>query len=148
LEGLLNGNGYGHGINQIDQIVSRLLKNPESRRGNAITWIPSVDGFASHDQPCLQVVHFLLRDNTLNLRCFFRSHDMLGGAGANWVGLTGLMELVASKLVCNGMKDTLRIGSLTTCSSSAHLYWKRDQKDLDDFKTHLFKKYHMFIEED
>jgi thymidylate synthase len=150
-----HGNGDGFGINQIDQIVSRLLKNHESRRALGITWVPELDGVAVKDQPCLQNVHFLIRENALHLRCFFRSHDFLGGASANWVGLTGLMELVREKLIAGGYPSVatgyphnLEIGSLTTCSSSAHLYWKRDEKDLDDFKAMLFKKYHIFIEEE
>ena len=145
---MLVGNGDGLGINQIDQIVARLLANPESRRALGITWIPGVDGVAVKDQPCLQNVHFLIREDRLHLRCFFRSHDFLGGASANWVGLTGLMELVQGLLVGKGYKGDLQIGSLTTCSSSAHLYWKRDEDDLKDFKEMLFKKYHMFIEEE
>jgi len=159
------GNGDGRGINQIEQIVSRLLANPESRRALGITWVPEIDGVAVKDQPCLQNVHFLVRpaedevltgpkreisdfDFLLHGRYFFRSHDFLGGASANWVGLCGLQELVVQKLLDGGFKGSCGVGSLTTCSSSAHLYWKRDQKDLDDFKAMLFKKYHMFIEEE
>ena len=140
------GNGDGKGINQLDQIVNRLLKNPESRRANMITWVPSIDGYAVEDQPCLQAAHFLLRENALHLRCFFRSHDMLGGAGANWVGLEGLQELVIHKLIEGGYTENIRAGSLTTCSSSAHLYWKRDKPELDKFKSLLFSKYHDFLE--
>jgi len=134
----LHGNGNGYGINQIEQIIRRLEKNPESRRANAITWVPEIDGETSHDQPCLQVAHFLNREKTLHGRFFFRSHDMLGGAGANWIGLTGLMELIAGRL-------GLKVGTLTTCSSSAHLYWKRDESDLKRFKELLFNKYRMYL---
>ena len=56
------------------------------------------------------------------------------------------MELVQEKLAAGGLG--VEIGTLTTCSSSAHLYWKRDEDDLETFKEHLFKKYHMFIEEE
>ena len=136
------GNGDGLGLNQIEQIIKRLQQNPDSRRGNAITWVPTIDGEATHDQPCLQVAHFMIRSDITNPalhgRFFFRSHDMLGGAGANWVGLCGLMELVAERL-------DVEVGSLTTCSSSAHLYWKRDEDDLKKFKKHLFEKYRMYL---
>jgi thymidylate synthase len=163
----IRGNGDGRGINQIDQIVKRLLDSQESRRANAVTWVPEIDGNATHDQPCLQVAHFLVRDgiddpkcpkedeNTLYLhgRFFFRSHDMLGGAGANWVGLCGLMEMIAGRLkyLAGDEKNIgpgevgVKVGSLTTCSSSAHLYWKRDESDLDKFRAYLFKKYRMYL---
>lgn len=165
----IRGNGDGKGINQIDQIVKRLLENQESRRANAVTWVPEIDGNATHDQPCLQVAHFLVRELEeselksypeeapgnllLHGRFFFRSHDMLGGAGANWVGLCGLMELVAGRLkyLAGDEKGVgpdevdVKVGSLTTCSSSAHLYWKRDESDLDKFRAYLFKKYRMYL---
>jgi thymidylate synthase len=143
-DGDLVGNGDGQGINQIDQIVRRLVGNPESRRGNAITWVPEIDGEAIEDQPCLQMAHFVIREGGLHGRFAFRSHDMLGGAGANWVGLTGLMELVAQRIgkVTGSPPD---IGTLTTFSSSAHLYWVRDWDDLRDFKKLLFEKYRMFV---
>ena len=55
------GNGDGCGIDQIDQIVERLSKNPESRRATAITWVPTIDG-VSNEPPCLQFTHFMLRN--------------------------------------------------------------------------------------
>jgi thymidylate synthase len=135
------GNGDGGGINQIAQIILRLRKNRESRRANAVTWVPEIDGEANNDQPCLQVVHCMIRDDFLHMRCFFRSHDMMSGAGPNWVGLTALQEKIA-------FGTDSKVGSLTTVSSSAHLYWKRDDKELKLFKKALFKKYRMFLGED
>lgn len=145
------GNGDGRGINQIEQIIKRLQEHQESRRANAVTWVPEIDGETTHDQPCLQVAHFMLRKWSgrtvvvgkeeqyyLHGRFFFRSHDMLGGAGANWIGLCGLMEVIAGRLGC-------QVGTLTTCSSSAHLYWKRDESDLEKFKGYLFQKYRMYL---
>lgn len=136
--GAFHGNGDGTGINQIEQIISRLKENRESRRANAGTWVAEIDGFAIEDQPCLQIVHVLIRNGILHMRCFFRSHDMDTGAGANWIGLTGLMRMIADAL-------GVEVGSLTTCSSSAHLYWKRDKSDLDKFRKHLFEKYRIFL---
>jgi thymidylate synthase len=80
------GNGDGRGLNQIEQIISRLSKNPESRRANAITWVPRIDG-VSNEPPCLQFTHFMLRNCTYewekldardprNPREFIRMHDL------------------------------------------------------------------------
>jgi thymidylate synthase len=171
---IYRGNGDGYGINQIEQIIDRLAKNPESRRANAITWVPSIDGI-SNEPPCLQFTHFMLRNCTyewekldpkdtnvpktprefirardlkrvnvedaslhyfLHARFPFRSHDMLSGYGANAVGLASLMVYVAQELQRRTGWD-IGMGSLTTFSSSAHLYWTRDDHELSKFKEQL-----------
>lgn len=72
-------------------------------------------------------------DGYLHARFPFRSHDMLSGYGANAVGLTSLMQYVACQLEeKNGWN--IELGSLTTFSSSAHLYWTRDAHELGKFK--------------
>lgn len=167
----LVGNGGTGGINQIEQIITRLSKNPESRRANAITWVPSIDGI-SNEPPCLQFAHIMLRNCKyvwekldpkdtrvprtprefvrmhdlkrvhvmedgikyyLHARFPFRSHDMLSGYGANAVGLHSLMAYVAQELHKRTGWD-IDVGSLTTFSSSAHLYWTRDDRELSEFK--------------
>jgi thymidylate synthase len=168
------GNGDGYGLNQIEQIINRLAKNPESRRANAITWVPPIDGI-SNEPPCLQFAHIMLRncryvwekldpkdthvprtprefvrmhdlvrvnaededvDYYLHARFPFRSHDMLSGYGANAAGLTSLMRYIEIELhKRNAWK--VNLGSLTTFSSSAHLYWTRDDRELSEFKTKL-----------
>lgn len=171
IEQHLIGNGIGNGLNQIDQITNRLSKNPESRRANAITWVPTIDGI-SNEPPCLQFAHFMLRNCKyvwekldpkdiraprtprefvrmhdlkrvhvmedgikyyLHARFPFRSHDMLSGYGANAVGLHSLMACVAQELHKRTGWD-IDVGSLTTFSSSAHLYWTRDDRELSEFK--------------
>lgn len=157
------GNGDGRGVNQVRQIVKRLLKNPESRRANIITWDPEIDGEAEADQPCLQVLHFLIRlpNNEesrlgygtegvyqLHGRLWFRSHDYRGGVGNNMVGLAGFMEMLVDMLKTGGFPYPLEVGSLTVSSSSAHIYWERDASDLKDFKKLMYQKYNIFIEEE
>lgn len=171
---ILTGNGNGHGLNQIEQVINRLSKNPESRRANAITWVPELDG-VSNEPPCLQFAHFMLRnckymwkkldpkdtrepatprefvrmhdlvrvdagsvglDYFIHARFPFRSHDMLSGYGANAVGLNSLMQYVA-QMLDEKNRWVVGFGSLTTFSSSAHLYWTRDDKELSEFKEKL-----------
>ena len=156
------GNGDGFGVNQVDQIVRRLLKNHESRRANIVTWDPEIDGEAEADQPCLQVLHFLIRlpdveeirlgygtagTYQLHMRCFFRSHDYRGGVGNNMVGLAGFMEMLVQKLIAQEFSYPLEVGSLTISSSSAHIYWERDSDDLKKFKALMYQNYGIFIEE-
>jgi thymidylate synthase (methanogen type) len=141
----VRGNGKGDGFNQIHRgVLDRLIGNQESRRALAITWVPEEDALAVKDQPCLQFVHFLIRNGQiddgndpekkyLHMRAPFRSHDMNGGYGPNAIALEGLMEYVRDEYV-NATGISVEIGTLTTTSSSAHLYWKRDASDLQAFK--------------
>jgi thymidylate synthase len=142
------GNGDQHGINQARSIVSRLVQDHGSRRALATTWVPEIDGTAV-EPPCLQFIHCLLRntgrvaDNfcgyddydiyALDMRAAFRSHDMLLGAGPNWVGLTGVMELIITMLA-GQWTQPVEIGSLTTFSSDAHIYVESQAEEIKAFK--------------
>lgn len=134
------GLGDGKGFNQMTELVQRLIENQESRRANAITWVPQLHTQMFMDQPCLQFTHFLIRhgivayweDPTklyLHLRAPFRSHCMASGYGPNAIALTGLMKYIAEAV--NSMWPTwdVQVGSLTTFSSSAHIY-PTDQWDI------------------
>ncbi|HPE06144.1 MAG TPA: thymidylate synthase [Smithellaceae bacterium] len=137
------GNGDGNGMNQIQYVIEELTRSPQSRRAIAITWVPELDE-KSHEPPCLQFAHFLLRKGVpafeqrpdylyLSGRFPFRSHDMLSGYGANAIGLLGLMKHVASKLSDN-LKVPIAIGNLVTVSSSAHIYCEAQSEELRAFK--------------
>lgn len=126
------GNGDGKGIDQIEQVIARLVESPNSRRALAITWVPEWDG-TSVEPPCLQFLHFMIRGGRLHCRAAFRSHDMLLGAGPNWLALYGVMVYVAKRL--NEIRDERIItGSLSTLSSSAHIYVDAQSEELRAFK--------------
>ena len=138
-----SGNGRGDGVDQITRLIDKLCVNPESRRALAITWVPLLDS-PSTEPPCLQFVHFMIRRGIpahgenpqleyLHLRAPFRSHDMLSGYGPNALGLTGLMEYVCSHLN-NRLNKNILVGSLTTFSSSAHIYCLAQASELREFK--------------
>lgn len=142
-EGDINGNGNGAGIDQIGAAIAELVNSPQSRRANAITWVPELD-IGSTDPPCLQFTHFMVRrgipdfnqDPTelyLTGRFPFRSHDMMSGYGANAIALLGLMEYVAGK-VGTGLGKKIYIGNLITFSSSAHIYCEAQSQELREFK--------------
>ena len=137
------GNGSGDGVDQILRLIDKLCANPESRRALAITWVPLLDS-PSVEPPCLQFVHFMIRNGIkaygeipgleyLHLRAPFRSHDMLSGYGPNAIGLTGLMEYVCEHLKPRLGKN-IQVGSLSTLSSSAHIYCEAQSKELREFK--------------
>lgn len=99
---------------QIDIISNKLIEEPTTRRAILSTRDLAIDLTAQHT-PCLQIVEFLLRDNQLNMTCFFRSHDIRDAYPANLYGLNALLEHVAKEV---GTKP----GSITTMSCSAHYY--------------------------
>lgn len=145
------GDGDGQGVDQIRMsIVNRLYKELESRRAIAITWHPELD-ISSDEPPCLQLVQCVVRDQVLHMVCYFRSNDMLSAWGANAYGLAHLMKYICDTLndmiyddyakmglsdsECRGM--CIGYGTLTTISTSAHIYWKRDKHELDRFRRKL-----------
>ena len=144
-----HGDGKGDGINQIAQIVEKITKEPTTRRALAITWVPELDGKAV-EPPCLQFTHFLMRKGVvahgqdpkvwyLSGRFPFRSHDMLSGYPANALALLGLMQYVAG-VISLRMSVEIRVGSLITWSSSAHVYCDAQSKLLSDFTKLIAKK--------
>jgi thymidylate synthase len=143
------GGGDRLGYNQIAEIIEKLTESPTNRRALAITWVPEIDGDAV-EPPCLQFTHFLIRRGVvdhgqdpnvwyLSGRFPFRSHDMLSGYPANAIGLLGLMQYVATQVQENIFAE-IRIGSLITWSSSAHIYCDAQSKLLSTFTGLIAKK--------
>ena len=144
----LMGNGDGEGVDQVQLLVNRLVEDHGSRRALAITWVPEIDGKAV-EPPCLQFIHCLLRKTdkvwhakemdedfdvyALDMRAAFRSHDMLLGAGPNWIGLTGVMEFII-QMLAGQWTQPVEIGSLTTFSSDAHIYVESQAEEIKAFK--------------
>lgn len=148
---VFDGNGDGMGIEQVARsIIQRLYKTPNSRRAIAITWVPVMD-IDSGEPPCLQLIQCFVRDNKLHMVCYFRSNDMLSAWGANAYGLAHLMKYICESInisiYADGMEkklsdaeaieDWINVGTLTTISASAHIYWKRDKQELDLFRRKL-----------
>ena len=74
---------------------------------------------------------------------------MLSAWGANAYGLAHLMEYIVKK-ICDKRylifcetgdieysQTNLDVGTLTTISASAHIYWKRDKQELNLFRRKL-----------
>jgi thymidylate synthase len=138
-----SGNGTGDGIDQIQRVIDKLCDSPQTRRALAITWVPLLDS-SSVEPPCLQFVHFMLRNGVaadqedtkslyLSLLAVFRSHDILSGWGANTLALLGLQGYIADKLT-QRLNEFIYVGKLATLSSSAHIYCEAQSSDLREFK--------------
>ncbi|MDD1723968.1 MAG: hypothetical protein LUQ07_02430, partial [Methanospirillum sp.] len=84
----------------------------------------------------LQIVQGLIdRNHTLNLVCLFRSNDMLSAWGQNAYGLAHLQKYICTRINELQSSDKPRISSgwLETVSVSAHMYFHRDQLELNLF---------------
>lgn len=115
-ERLLNWNytSDNTGVNQIDVIINRLKNNKNTRRADAITWIPNID-MDSNEVPCLMLIDFKLREDKLNLTAVFRSHDYYGAFPYNFLALSSLLFYISNNINSD-------IGNITIHSISAHIY--------------------------
>jgi thymidylate synthase len=120
------GYSYGHrlirhwGIDQVDSMVSDLLRSGVTRRALASLWDPRVD-VGSQDPPCVTIVQVLVRDERLVMSAYIRSNDIYRAWVQNACGLRRLQTLVAER-VDRG------VGDLLILSQSAHVYedcWNR-----------------------
>lgn len=111
------------GFDQIQYCIDK-LKNPNTRRAVASTWYPFAD-WHREDVPCLQFVHFLIRNGKMDMEVLFRSEDMLYGAGSNMYGLVRLGEYVATGA-------GVPFGTYTHIALCPHVY-TTDAVDLEVF---------------
>jgi thymidylate synthase (methanogen type) len=133
-----NGDGDGCGINQLrESVIERLIASPSSRRAVMVAWNPILD-LAEGDPPCVDLIQFLLRDGILSATAYIRSNDMLLAWPSNAYGLAGFMDVAAS-IINDRTGKQITTGSLTTISTSAHLYPARDSNVLKKYHEHLIR---------
>jgi len=108
-------NAWGdEGINQIDYVIKKLKKNPNSRRAVATTWDPRKDTRVD-EVPCLNHFVFMVREGSLDITVMIRSNDMYGAWPANVYALGELLDYVSER-------TDLEHGTVTTFSVNAHIY--------------------------
>lgn len=108
------------GIDQIQVAIDRLKNCKESRRAISVTWDPHLDT-VNEEVPCLILVDFKIREDSLYTTALWRSHDIYGAWFPNVVGLTYLAQYVANEVGVN-------VAPITVHSISAHIY----STDFDD----------------
>ncbi len=142
----LIGNGDGGGVKQISGIIQKLYNDPNSRRGVAVTWSPELDS-ESTEPPCMDLVQFVIRNGQVNMRCVFRSQDILSGLGENLVGCAAMLEYVTNEIndaleICDPDETpiTYGVGSLILISIIAHIYHRRDAHELQKMKEKINEK--------
>jgi len=103
-------------INQVQDMVETLKRDPYSKAVVAMTWHPADELLRKHkSSPCLVLVQAMVQDEKLNLLAFFRSHDMVQGWPENAYGMAAVQKEIA-----DGIK--VPCGILTVISGSAQIY--------------------------
>jgi thymidylate synthase len=104
----------GRSINQIDNVVAQMQKNPDSRRLLVCAWNPGeVEGMAL--PPCHTLFQFFVLDGELSCQLYQRSADIFLGVPFNIASYALLTLMVAQ--VCG-----LKPGTFVHTFGDLHLY--------------------------
>lgn len=106
------------GVDQLEWMRKQLLAHRyESRRVQAITWIPHIDCMREEDQPCFQRMWIFPHwNNRLDVHIHYRSWDMFKAFEAN---LMGFQQLVKDELT---EPTDFTLGTLRCFGDNVHLY--------------------------
>ena len=104
----------GRSINQIDQIISQIKKNPDSRRLIVSAWnVGEIDKMAL--PPCHALFQFFVQEGELSCQLYQRSADLFLGVPFNIASYALLTLMIAQ--VCD-----LRPGTFVHTFGDLHLY--------------------------
>ena len=128
------GSSYtaGFTVDQVEQVISKLVQQPFTRQAQMITWMPNLDAQV-YDPPCLQSLWYrILEDEEgvwwLNCNIRFRSNDAWG---ANFMNMFGFVQFnreeIADKIAERAGK-TVKLGRLNWQADSFHIYGKDIEK--------------------
>lgn len=108
--------GKGQGIDQISELITRLKKDPNSRRHMVVAWNPmALAKINKAPPPCHALFQFYVANGTLSCQLYQRSADMFLGVPFNIASYSLLTLMVAQ--VCN-----LKAGEFIHCIGDAHIY--------------------------
>ncbi len=128
------------GVDQIEQVISKLVEQPFTRQAQMITWMPNHD-LDCFDPPCLQSLWYrILEDDEgvqwLNCNVRFRSNDAWGASFMNMFGFIMFnREVIADEIERRSGKP-VKLGRLNWHADSYHIYGK----DLEQANARLFDR--------
>lgn len=107
---------HGFGTDQIEDVVTALKNDPDSRQAVMSIWNPNLDWQRTKDKPCNDMVMLKIRDSKLRMTVCNRSNDaVLGAYGANVVQFSTLLVYLAGRI-------GVEVGEYTQISDSFHVY--------------------------
>jgi thymidylate synthase len=127
-------------INQIENVISKLVKQPFTRQAQMITWMPNLD-VDCYDPPCLQSLWYrIVEDETnvgwLNCNVRFRSNDAWGASFMNMFGFIMFNKEIIASEVSKRLNKEIKLGRLNWQADSYHIYGK----DIEAIKMRLFNR--------
>ena len=105
-------------------IINKLKDDPETRQ--ATLHVANQEAARLNHPPCLQLIHYTVKDGKLNTDVVFRSNDGVKAVAMNIFALLELSRFIASEI---GIKE---LGSYTHYALSFHAY-SRDWKALEGY---------------
>lgn len=105
----------GHNkINQVSDIINKLVSNPYNRQAYSTIWSPELDIFTPYPV-CIVGTHFSIRNDSLNMTAILRSNDAWGQALDDMYHLIMIQKKVADEL-------SIPVGIYTHFAMSYHIY--------------------------
>ena len=123
-------------LDQIEYVVRKLRKAPESRRAIVVIWQPWKDEMTDYP-PCLVYLWFRVMDDLLELHVHMRSNDALKAAFMNMYAYIELQRLVADRLGYG-------VGRYVHFADSYHIYerdWKWAEKFVEQIERQETPRY-------
>ncbi len=130
----------GFSINQIENVIQKLIDQPFTRQAQMITWMPNID-LKVYDPPCLQSCWYRIledEDGTqwLNSNIRFRSNDAWGANFMNMFGFVQFNKEVIADEIARRTGKFVKLGRLNWQADSFHIYGK----DIARAKSMLFDR--------
>jgi thymidylate synthase len=127
-------------INQVENVIEKLAKEPFTRQAQMITWMPNLD-MDCYDPPCLQSIWYRIREDEdgvqwLNCNVRFRSNDAWGASFMNMFGFTQFNKEVIAAGIMEKSGKKVELGRLNWHADSYHIYGK----DIETAKQQLFDR--------
>jgi thymidylate synthase len=130
----------GLNINQIENVIQKLVDQPFTRQAQMITWMPNIDPDV-YDPPCLQSLWYRIMEDDkgtywLNCNIRFRSNDAWGANFMNMFGFIQFNREVIANEIANRSGKKVSLGRMNWHADSFHIYGK----DIQQAKEMLFDR--------
>lgn len=106
-------------VDQIQEVIQQLKEDPSSRR--AVIHIHAVGDSDIKYSPCIDSMHFLIRNGVLECQSFWRSENAVTLLPINIFEFTMLQELIASEL-------EIPVGRYVHTVTSLHYYLDEEKR--------------------
>lgn len=132
------------GVNQLDQMVEKLKKQPFTRQAQFVTWMPESDP-GDYDPPCLQrswvrILRGLDKKLRMTAHICFRSRDAFGAAFMNAFAFIELFAKLVRDPVQKHLGEEIVFARYCDFSDSYHIYGKDQGDGLERFRSCVGKR--------